>query len=445
MESAVYIKSVILKLSFKNRLFFYQYTRIKYRMNLYHVPQYCIVRLQGKDVCSWLHRLLTIHVKQLQACQISWSYLLNAQGKIQSAFELLTLPYINAEESNTHIASYNCIVWRDHAQEFIQKLDMFLFTEDVEMTILPYECIRIHTSHEDSTIPSHVLQVIQEYLPSFPKQLPTRDIAPTTHETSRLALSADSCAMSLHDHFICYDIARIKRSTRHDRSQISQNHEYDIWAHSQSIQKISASLKANHSPLLSSNAYHALHTYLGIPSISYEYQSRYSAIDFGTHGIDDGKGCYPGQEVIERSIALGRAARKLIHLKSTILTSNDSISKIPEPFECLTSIAHEQMILNDLSNISPQDSLLYAHAMRITTEDTSSNSTFDPNLYTMPSSEVNQSKSDFTQSKPIGHLCSVLITQNSDQKFEIHALALVRNKKEETHHFYSSWLQQELS
>lgn len=414
-------------------------------MNLYHVPQYCIVRLQGKDVCSWLHRLLTIHVKQLQACQISWGYLLNAQGKIQSAFELLALPPINAENSTTQIASYNCIVWRDHAQELIQKLDMFLFTEDVEMTILPYECIRIHTSYENRTLPSHVLQVIQEHLPSFPEQLPTHDIVPVTHEINRSTLSADSCAVRLHDQFICYDIARIKRSTRHDLSQISQNHEYDLWAHSQSIHKISTALKANHSPLLSSNAYHALHTYLGIPSVSYEYQSRYSAIDFGTHGIDDGKGCYPGQEVIERSIALGRAARKLIYIKSTIATSNDSLSKILGSFESLTSIAHEQMILHDQSKTSTQDSLSQLHAMRINTDPTNSNDTFDPNLYAMSSSDVNQGKSDFTQSKPIGHLCSILVTQTSDQTFEVYALALVRNKKEETHHFYSSWLQQKFS
>ena len=36
----------------------------------------------------------------------------------------------------------------------------------------------------------------------------------------------------------------------------------------------------------------------------------------GADGLTDGKGCYPGQEVIERTIALGRPARALVSVES---------------------------------------------------------------------------------------------------------------------------------
>ncbi|MEE2644469.1 MAG: hypothetical protein VYD19_06005, partial [Myxococcota bacterium] len=43
-----------------------------------------------------------------------------------------------------------------------------------------------------------------------------------------------------------------------------------------------------------------------------------SPLDWGIDGISEGKGCYPGQEVIERSIALGRAAREPVHLSLSL-------------------------------------------------------------------------------------------------------------------------------
>ena len=46
----------------------------------------------------------------------------------------------------------------------------------------------------------------------------------------------------------------------------------------------------------------------GISSFS-EYLGDVSPLDISLRGISEGKGCYPGQEVIERTIALGKPAR----------------------------------------------------------------------------------------------------------------------------------------
>ncbi|MGK0361428.1 MAG: folate-binding protein YgfZ [Bradymonadia bacterium] len=50
------------------------------------------------------------------------------------------------------------------------------------------------------------------------------------------------------------------------------------------------------------------------PAWPFEYRSDATPLDVGKTGITEGKGCYPGQEVIERTLALGRPARRLVRV-----------------------------------------------------------------------------------------------------------------------------------
>ena len=52
----------------------------------------------------------------------------------------------------------------------------------------------------------------------------------------------------------------------------------------------------------------ALRIERGAPSFN-EYRGNLSPLDVSTRGISEGKGCYPGQEVIERTLAIGKPAR----------------------------------------------------------------------------------------------------------------------------------------
>lgn len=67
-----------------------------------------------------------------------------------------------------------------------------------------------------------------------------------------------------------------------------------------------------------------------------DYQDARSPLDLSTRGITEGKGCYPGQEVIERTLALGQPAAVTLHVQSeltpelypllqTLVTKNETL------------------------------------------------------------------------------------------------------------------------
>ena len=64
----------------------------------------------------------------------------------------------------------------------------------------------------------------------------------------------------------------------------------------------------------------------GIAVAPFEWNERYTPLDVnGRVGIVEQKGCYPGQEVIERTIAIGRPARRLVTVKGQIISPNEEI------------------------------------------------------------------------------------------------------------------------
>lgn len=68
---------------------------------------------------------------------------------------------------------------------------------------------------------------------------------------------------------------------------------------------------------------------LGIPQALREYKDR-SPLDVSTQGISEGKGCYPGQEVIERTLALGKPAKRTLPVK--IYASDADLSILTQSY-----------------------------------------------------------------------------------------------------------------
>ena len=67
--------------------------------------------------------------------------------------------------------------------------------------------------------------------------------------------------------------------------------------------------------LVTGEEFEALRIYSGIPRFSVDFTERTLAPELPLNPfVSFSKGCYPGQEVIERSLALGRAPRKLVQL-----------------------------------------------------------------------------------------------------------------------------------
>ena len=77
------------------------------------------------------------------------------------------------------------------------------------------------------------------------------------------------------------------------------------------------------------------------PTWPYEYNDQRTPLDVsGMDGLTDGKGCYPGQEVIERTLALGRPARILMGVESAhVLTRGTRLYSEDKEAGEVTSVA----------------------------------------------------------------------------------------------------------
>lgn len=80
----------------------------------------------------------------------------------------------------------------------------------------------------------------------------------------------------------------------------------------------------------------------GVPRWPSEYRDDVTPLDLGAAGVTEGKGCYPGQEVIERTIALGRPARRLVRVRLEAPASPGDLVADGKPAGWLTSVAGER-------------------------------------------------------------------------------------------------------
>lgn len=82
----------------------------------------------------------------------------------------------------------------------------------------------------------------------------------------------------------------------------------------------------------------------GSPAWPFEYRSDATPLDVGKAGITEGKGCYPGQEVIERTLALGRPARRLVRVTADAPLSMGPLLDADgaKPAGAITSVAGAQ-------------------------------------------------------------------------------------------------------
>lgn len=77
----------------------------------------------------------------------------------------------------------------------------------------------------------------------------------------------------------------------------------------------------------------------GAPAWPFEYRPEITPLDVGLAGVSEGKGCYPGQEVIERTLALGRPARRLVRVRLDAPAEPGPLLHADKPAGLLTSVA----------------------------------------------------------------------------------------------------------
>lgn len=225
----------------------------------------------GADAADYLHRLLTWAIKDTPPGAGAHPYLLTPTGKVELAFGLLRVD--------------DDAFWLDlppgtYARAH-EMLDRFLFSEDVEFEDVSAR--RVLLSLQGPQAPTLLASL----------GLPT-PLAPYDNALSEgLRYSVRACAV--------------------DRSG---GGGFDLWldgpearAHAKALWRDLIDLGATPA---GGRALHSLRVEGGVPAYGAEYTLKSSPLEVSDlWGITDGKGCYPGQEAIEMTIARGRPPRAL--------------------------------------------------------------------------------------------------------------------------------------
>lgn len=264
-------------------------------LEAHYATSWSCLQIVGPDTVDFLNRLLSIQVASIPTQQGSWAFLLDHRGRVQESIYLLR------ENQQSFIA-----VSETDAQALHDALDRFLFAENLNLSL-------------------------RKDLRCVYSRFPTEHIA-----KGRLT---ESFAQSFYSiSLLGYQSEYLSITSTESVSDFIQQHELRlIWEETD---------------------FEHERVRLGIAQPLREYQGR-SPLDISTQGISEGKGCYPGQEVIERTLALGKPAKRTLAVK--IFASPEDLKLIcksygqEEILEVLSASLDEQpqaKVIGILSSLS---------------------------------------------------------------------------------------------
>lgn len=237
---------------------------------LFDVTARSRARVVGPDAAAFLDRLLTVAVRSMKAGQGSRAFLLDARGKIKLAFHLMRI------DDETF--------WTDatpgHGAAIIEALDMYHFGEQLhfETGEGAYVGLSVQGPRAQATVEAMGLPV---------------PAAPHAHLTAAVG-------------GVQVRVVRADRVGAPGYDLLLPPHGYGVvW---------SLAREAGAAPA-GWDALDALRVAAGVADHPAEFGEHSSPLELDAmDGISEGKGCYPGQEVIERTIALGRPPRQLVRV-----------------------------------------------------------------------------------------------------------------------------------
>jgi folate-binding protein YgfZ len=284
------------------------------QLQFFDLNTWGVLRLDGHDVASFLNRLLTFDVKSIGVGEGAFTLLLNASGRVQEAFHLL-----RGERC------WWALCMPDRVDSTRTRLDMYLFGEDVRFTTLDWGCLRVHGSLTDERAQGSIAHRAIDSLKTFGRAGADHSALKALFEQTEgtLTQAEGSPWYSRPPH----EAARwalvegpqsiwVKSPRFIGFGTHTPDVERELWAPREWLSTLVETLTLDESIQVSSERdLHEVRIQAGVPCVPSEYHEEVSPLDIGRQGISEGKGCYPGQEVIERTIALGRPAKILIMLR----------------------------------------------------------------------------------------------------------------------------------
>jgi folate-binding protein YgfZ len=310
-----------------------------------------LLLIEGADVGSFLNRLLTIKTASWEVGEGGPAHMLEHTGKIKASLYLLRFG------ERQWLAQSLQRVGSDDAPSLTELLDLYLFGEDVRFTPLEgWQSLELSAPLEVKEALGQALSLPQ--LSNAPSQA-WRVLSPLSTTLSSLSLSEPQAhpAWALTPVWAPYSEHLISLSA---------------FGRSEVIAQLVTTLSSFGLQKLSAAEWSAQRVALGAPAHGYEYSSRVTPLDIeppnALISITEGKGCYPGQEVIERTLALGRASRQLVRLErdgAPLSDEQQTAGKAASPLSLplFNTAAPESAPVGELTSLSPTHHLPYALAL----------------------------------------------------------------------------------
>jgi folate-binding protein YgfZ len=248
------------------------------------------LRITGPDATRWLNGMVTNNIKDLAPGQGNYNFLLNAQGRIQADCTIYREPgegepTFLLETDNSQLETVN------------QTLDRFIIMDDVELTaVSPGEAglLLIGTRASD------FLKFLE-----LPRTEPLRCVAAQTYI----------------------------RSLQEPVQVITPVHPstFEIWATKTTIDELHNIALSNGLSPISPETLEALRILSATPKYGTDIRNTDTAKDLPqetaqTHALNFNKGCYLGQEIVERIHSRGQ-----VHRTFTAFLLTGNLPTLPAP------------------------------------------------------------------------------------------------------------------
>ncbi|MFO0840457.1 MAG: hypothetical protein U1D55_18265 [Phycisphaerae bacterium] len=238
-----------------------------------------LVRVDGKDRYSWLHNLVTNEVKKLEDDRGVYAFAIDVRGRVQLDMNIL---------------SFDGALWLDLDTALVdaalRHLNRFLISEDVQLATSPAPLARLAIAGPKST------QVAQQVAGIALSALPELGSAP-------IARSADVGSSGFPARLLRHDFAGVGGF-----ELIVPREQAPIWwdrlAEIDGVRPIGQS------------ALDVLRIEAGIPWMGRDIDDKTVPPEAGqvARSISYQKGCYLGQEIIERMRSHGSLSRRLVRV-----------------------------------------------------------------------------------------------------------------------------------
>lgn len=237
--------------------------------SIFNLGELDLIAVEGPQAAAYLNRLCTLDTVRLPVGAGDRPFLLDAKGKIQSAF---SLSRIGPD-----------LLWAStpagHGARFIELLEHYHFGEAVTFEIV----------HDQAAV-----------------GLGGEEAEALLNELG-LPCPADPLSVADGQH--------LEIPVRVIRNDHLGAPSWELW--SADVIALSSALEAAGAQGLEPSAVTALRIQSMRPEWPNEYGPHSSPLEVsGLGGLTDAKGCYPGQEVIERTLSLGRPPRILARLEA---------------------------------------------------------------------------------------------------------------------------------